>query len=142
MRIKEGEILTIDQLQPHSINLLFNDVLASNQNRVGNPLLYRLLCRLQYLVLVAFGIDHPLQLTTRLVEDRLHRHPGLVDAVIEGLAIDLHILNRASRHPGFHRCRCNGRWNELHQSGVEGFGDQIVGAKLEIKPTIGIAHNL
>ncbi len=62
-------------------------------------------------------------------EHGAHEERGFKDRPVEAFLILRHIVERGFRDAGFHRGLCHSGGHNAHETRVEGFGDQVVGAK-------------
>ena len=117
-------------------------VRPADQDRLGQSVVDHHLDGAQHPQCLAFGVDQALGLPGGGVEDRLHEHPGTEDEAAEALLVGVEVLDRTGRHAALHG-RLGDRGRDFHdQPQVEGLGNQVFGAELQIFAPVGVGHDL
>ena len=105
---------------------------TADQDRLRQALVDHDLHRAQHALVLALGIDDGTRRVLGRSEQRLHDEAGVVDELLERVAVRAEILDRARGDARIHRRSCD-RGRDLHdQPRVERLRDQIFGPEAQV----------
>ncbi|KEH12384.1 hypothetical protein GY15_21180 [Delftia sp. 670] len=110
---------------------------AADQDGLGQAVIDGDLGGAQHALVLAFGIGHALLVGLGSGEHRTHEHAGLVDEAGQALAVGVVVGDGAGGDAGLFGSLGHGRRDAQDQAGVEGRGDQVVGAELQLLALVG-----
>ncbi len=131
------------QPQTETLDALGNDRRTPHQNGPGQMLVNHHAHGAQHALVLALGIDDAL--FRRLLGDaehRPHQRAGLIDELLQAVAIGVQIGDGAARHAAFRRRLGHCRGDLDHQARIEGFGNQVVGTETQRLTHVSGRHHV
>ena len=126
------------QPQAEALDARLDDIAAADQHRARDAFVHHLLRGPQHALVLALGIDHALGRVLRRREHRLHDQAGLVDELVQALAVGVEIgrSGASPRRSPSRRCATAGAILR-DQARIEGPRDEVLGPEGEMLLAVG-----
>ncbi|MPM87049.1 hypothetical protein SDC9_134142 [bioreactor metagenome] len=116
--------------QTEALDFVRNHLRTTNQDRTRHALIQHGLHRPQHLLGLTPGKDDALGCALGGDKHRLHQHAGVPHEVVQLATVGIPVGDRTRCHTGRHRRLGDSRCNLDDQARIEGFRDNVLGAKL------------